>query len=174
MNINKQTITWQLILEDEIAYKTLKILLLEFSPSKYELRKHINYWIKTKDYASWKFRLEKLRENKKSSSLEMYIVKFGTELGTEKYNEKLCIGKHSEENYIKKYGEEKGKEKWKFFKEKKKGQATIEYMIKRYGEEKGKEKWEQYQTKRNISYKKRKDLGIKQSNGRTLTRYVEM
>jgi very-short-patch-repair endonuclease len=96
--------------------------------------------------------------NKRASTKQNFIKRYGVEEGTEKWNN---YRKHqsyagvAEEYFIEKYGTIKGAEKFKEVCSKKAN--TLETFIARYGEILGKEKWERICEKHSL-YKRQSNL----------------
>lgn len=101
-----------------------------------ELGKDFNFdrFLKYEEYAN--------SHSKDTSSLEMFKLRFGDELGTQKFNEKTAKSTHTIESFIAKFGEKEGPIKFKEYNESKSG--TRENFIKRHGEEEGLKRWEQF------------------------------
>ena len=107
--------------------------------------------------------------SKDTSSLEMFKLRFGDELGTQKFNEKVSKSTHTIESFIEKYkedgprkyreyveskrlslekfqdlyGEEEGTLKWNQLCERNKGNHTLERRIEKHGEEEGRRLFEE-------------------------------
>lgn len=101
----------------------------------YELGKDFDYdrFLKYEEYANG--------HPKDSSSLEFHKLKYGDELGTQKYNEKTAKSTHTLESFIEKYKED-GPQKYREYNERKR--QTLENFIKRNGEEEGTRRWNQF------------------------------
>lgn len=78
---------------------------------------------------------------KDTSSLEMFKLRFGDELGVQKFNEKVKASTHTIESFIEKYKED-GSQKFREYNESK--LCTLENFIKRHGEEEGTRRWNQF------------------------------
>lgn len=93
--------------------------------------------------------------SKDTSSLEMFKLRFGDELGHIKYNEKTAKSTHTIDSFIAKFGEKEGPIKFKEYNESKR--LSLEKFQDLYGEEEGLKRWEQFceRNKGNLSLERR-------------------
>jgi hypothetical protein len=157
----------------ETQKQQLKDVLESIMPLTQQIRyKIIPEFIKYNVNDNWVQRIG-IVYNKKATLLEKYLARYGEDYGKVKYKQDIFLKGHSKEVYIFKYGQTEGIRKYNEFCNRKKGQATLDFFIKKYGEKEGKIKWDSYQQKRKESYQKRKESGLKQSNGRTIEEYIK-
>lgn len=76
---------------------------------------------------------------KDTSSLEMFQLRYGDELGLQKFNDKTAKSTHTIESFLEKYPDD-GVQRYHEYNRRKRN--TRERMIERYGEEEGNRRWE--------------------------------
>jgi len=120
----------------------------------------------------WSKRLFKIKNDFKrdSSSKESFKIRFGNDIGLEKFTEKTNKTTVTLDSLIKKHGKINGQRKYEQIK-KRKISIGKKVMIKKYGKEIGNKKWESYLTKWKSSIKKRKSEG-NWKNGLTLNELI--
>jgi len=81
---------------------------------------------------------------KGKKQIDVFIEKYGLEIGTEKYNTMIKNKTQTEERFIELYGEKEGEKRWKSRNKKCQNNGSIQGFIERYGTDEGKLKYTEY------------------------------
>lgn len=112
--------------------KPSEIKFLAYS-CKYNLENTLERF---KQFQSMPFNLQR------GNSLENYILKYGTEIGTKRFEQKNKNSSGNIKNFIRKYGNELGKQK--YVEANKKKRCTLENFVRKYGIEIGTQKYKNF------------------------------
>jgi hypothetical protein len=157
---------------DNIIYQ-LNDVVTQFTKREIQSKSlHIKTLIEFDVTGNWVDRINKSKTfGRDSSSLNALICRYGEDVGKMLFDEKLKKSTVTEEMYIQKYGDDMGKEKWKELC-KSKVSFSEQHFVEKYGESIGKKRWKETLDKK-LKSQKENFKNKKWKNGRTLVEYQE-